>query len=90
MIREDSTALLDELVEPLGRCLTPEVAEHIAGLRASPELDARIQELGRKSNEGLLTPRERSDYETIARFIKFVSVLQSKARARLNTEKSRA
>lgn len=78
-----SSALLDELVEPLGRCLTPEVARQIVQLRASPRLDERIQELGRKCNEGQLSPEDRADYETIARFIKFISVLQSKARAQL-------
>jgi len=83
MIEQQSVALLDELIEPLGRCFTPDVARQIAQLRASPELDARIQDLGRKSNSGELTPEERSDYETISRFIKFVSVLQSKARAQL-------
>ena len=36
-----AAALLDELIDPVGRCLTPEVAKQIAGLRASPGL-ARI------------------------------------------------
>jgi len=80
MITQESTALLDELMDPLGHCLTPDVARRIVRLRASPRLDARIQELGCKCNEGQLTPEERKDYETIARFIKFVSLLQSKAR----------
>ena len=78
-----NAALLDELVEPLERCLTVDAARQIAELRASPELDARIQELGRKCSEGELTPQDRADYETVARFIKFISVLQSKARTRL-------
>lgn len=78
-----NTALIEELVAPLGRCLTPEVARQVVQLRASPELDLQIQELGRKCNEGQLTPEEQSDYETIARFMKFISVLQSKARVLL-------
>ncbi len=43
-------------------------------------LDDRIQDLGRKSNEGALTLMELADYETITRYVKFISVLQSKAR----------
>ena len=84
MISQPSTALLDELLDPVGLCLTPEVARRIVQLRASPELDARIQELGRKCNEGELEIEEQADYETILRFIKFISVLQSKARTLLN------
>jgi hypothetical protein len=84
MISQPSTALLEELIDPVGRCLTPEVARRIVELRASPALDARIQELGQKCNEGELSGEEQTDYETILRFIKFLSVLQSKARALLN------
>ena len=84
MISHPPTALLEELLEPVGRCLTPEVAERLVRLRASPNLDARIQELGQKCNDGLLSAQEQLEYETIARFIKFISVLQSKARLLLN------
>ena len=84
MISQPSNALLDELLDPVGLCLTPEVARRIVQLRASPTLDARIQELGQKCNEGQLGGEEQTDYETILRFIKFISVLQSKARALLN------
>ena len=84
MTNQESTALLDELLDPVGRCLTPEVAGLIVRLRASAALDARIQELGRRCNEGQLTAHEQADYETIARFLKFISILQSKARARMS------
>ena len=81
-----NSALLDDLVDPLGRCLSAEVAQRIVQLRASPKLQRRIEELGQKSSEGQLTPEEQADYETIARYTKFVSVLQSKARALLKQE----
>jgi len=84
MVNQPSTTLLDELLDPVGHCLTPEVARRIVQLRASPAMDARIQELGRKCSEGLLAAEEQSDYETILRFIKFISVLQCKARALLS------
>jgi len=80
MSHQEKSVLLDELFDPLGRCLTPEVAKQVVRLRASPGLDARIQELGRKCAEGRLTPEEQADYETIAHFIKFLSVFPSKAR----------
>ena len=63
-----------------------EVARQVVELRASPELDSQIQELGRKCNAGQLTAAERADYETISRYVKFISVLQSKARAMLKDD----
>ena len=78
-----SAALLDQLVAPLGECLTPEVARRVAALRASPALERRIHRLGEKCSEGELTAGERSEYETLVRFVKFVSVLQAKARGQL-------
>jgi hypothetical protein len=62
------------------------VARQIVKLRASPELDARIQELGRRSDEGQLTPEQSRSYETAVQFIKFISILQSKARVLLTRE----
>ena len=78
-----SAALLDQLVTPLGECLTPEVARRVADLRASPALERRIHRLGQKCSEGELNAGERNEYETLVRFVKFVSVLQAKARRQL-------
>ena len=80
----DSIDALDRLLEPVGRCLTPEVARKIVELRADPELQAHIDELADKSTEGRLSEEERAQYETIVRAIDFIAVLQAKARAALN------
>ena len=85
---QEETALLDELIDPLGQCLTPEVAREIVRLRATPRLEARIRELAEKCDDGALTPEERDEYETIARFTKFVSILQSKARRLLKSDEA--
>lgn len=77
--------LIDELIDPLGRCLSPEVARKIADLRADKQLQDRIQLLGQKCNEGELTAEETAEYETIVRFTKFISTLQSKARTLLRS-----
>ena len=42
----------------------------------------RIDELADKRDEGLLTPEERTEYETYVRFGNFVAILQAKARVR--------
>lgn len=60
--------------------LTPDVARGLAGLRATPELLADVEELRRKSNEGTLTPEEDAAYKEFVEALDVVSIIQSKAR----------
>ena len=73
-------AILDDVLEPVAKCFTAEVAREIAGLRLAPEIEARLDQLAEKSNEGRLTPAEREQYEAYVDAIDLVSVLQAKAR----------
>ena len=84
----DAIDALDRLLEPVGRCLTPEVARKIVELRADADLQARIDELADKSTEGRLSEEARAQYETIVRGIDFIAVLKAKARAVLNRSES--
>ena len=68
------------LIEPVGRCLTPEVARRIASLRADNELQTRVDELAERANAGALTAEERPQYEQCVSFSQFVTMLQIKAR----------
>lgn len=81
MSKLSQSAVLDELFDPVSQCLTPDVARRIAGLRASPEVQQKMDELAEKSTEGTLTPAERTEYEMRVRAINFIGVLQAKARA---------
>ncbi len=71
---------LDLLVEPLVRTLTPDVARSLIKLRADPELQARMDELAEKCNDGRLTSEEREEYETSIRFANYLAIIQAKAR----------
>ena len=71
---------LDRLIEPVVRTLTPQVAKAIVDLRADPKLQARMDKLAEKCNEGRLTAHEQEEYETNIRFGNFIGILQSKAR----------
>lgn len=82
MNRAPST--LDRLVEPMVRTFTPEVAQSLIQLRADPELQARMDELAEKCNEGRLTAEEREEYETSIRFANYLAIIQAKARRLLN------
>jgi len=73
-------SILDRVFEPVSRCLTPEAARKLVALRADPDIQAEIDRLAVKCNEGQLTDEERTQYETYVRAIHFMTVLQSKAR----------
>ena len=81
-----NTVVLTELIEPIARCFTLEVAQKIVDLRASPELQSRLDDLADKSSAGELTRDEAELYESYVRGMNFIGVLQARARARLRTE----
>lgn len=64
--------------------MTPESLRAIVNLRADPQVQARIDELAEKCNEGTLTPQERDEYETCVRANNIIGILQVKARKLLN------
>jgi hypothetical protein len=74
------TSILAQLLEPIAQCMTPELAQRIADLRASPEAQARIDELADKCNEGELTPAEAAEYDSYVDAIDLIAVLQAQAR----------
>jgi hypothetical protein len=71
---------VDRFLDPLGEVFTPEVAQKLIDLRAAPELQARIDELAEKANEGLLTPAEDDEYKNLIDAGDIVAILQAKAR----------
>lgn len=77
-------SILDQLLTPVGDCLTPEVARHLVDLHASDDVQARLEALADKSTEGQLSAEERAEYATAVAAIEFISVLQAKARRLLN------
>jgi hypothetical protein len=60
--------------------LTPQLARSILELRASESLQARVDELGRKANDGTLTIDEEKEYEAYVKTGTYISILQAKAR----------
>ena len=62
------------------KIVLPEKAEEIVEFRADAELQARIEELARKSTEGELSDSEREEYAGYARANTFIAILQRQAR----------
>ena len=79
-----ANTVLDELLEPVGACFTPEVAQRLINLRASSSVQKRIEELARKSEQGQLSKVEQEEYEALVSAGNFIAILQSKARRLLN------
>ena len=88
-IQLDSTSLEKYLKQFTGR-FTPELAEHFANVEPDPEFQARLDELGSKTNEGTLTEEERSEYQTYVQAMDVVALLRVKALARSKKEQADA
>ncbi|KAA1258025.1 hypothetical protein LF1_05160 [Rubripirellula obstinata] len=52
------TITVEQLIDPLGECLTPDVARRIIDLRADAKLQARVDELADKANVGTITAQK--------------------------------
>ena len=81
MTTSTESAALDRVLEPVTDILTPGVTQGIANMRADPPLQARLDELASKANEGQLTEAERQEYEDYVDAIDFIGIFQAKARA---------
>ncbi len=71
---------LDRFLDPATGCLTRQVAQRIVEWRPDPELQARIQELGNKANQGALTADEDAEYQQYIEEGDLIALLQAKAR----------
>jgi hypothetical protein len=74
----------DRGVRPMLELVLPEKVDVVIGFRADPKLQARIEELARKSTEGELTEDERAEYAGYVRANKFVAILKRQAQQLAN------
>lgn len=86
MKHSESASVLDRLLDPITRCLTPESARALVELRADPAAQARIAELAGKCDDGQLSPEERREYETYVHVGSLIAILQAKARLLLRQQ----
>jgi len=84
----DEHIVLNRLLDPISRRLTPASARALAELRMDPVDQERVAELAEKCNEGELTAKERSEYAAYVKAGDIISILQSKARRFLKSRKS--
>lgn len=79
----DFTAF-DRATEPVLRLLPMDLARNLADYRPEDALQARVEELASKNNEGELTKEERAEYSAYVQANKFIAILQAQARRRLS------
>jgi hypothetical protein len=75
------THVFEQLLDPVGRCLTPDVARSLLKLRAPAVAQARIESLAEKCTSGALTPEEESEYDAYVWAGNLIAILQARARA---------
>ena len=74
-----SAATLDDLLDPLSKCLNAESAQRVVELRVSESVQDRVAALAQRANEGRLSPDERNEYEAVVNAEDLISILQHKA-----------
>jgi hypothetical protein len=83
MSQAPAASVLDRMLDPLSRCLGAKSAKRVADLGIYPVVQARVDALAERANEGLLTPDERSEYEAYINADDFIAILQMKAKRSL-------
>jgi hypothetical protein len=87
MVITSETLAFERGVRPMMELVLPDKADAVLSFNPDPELQARIEELAHKSNEGQLTDDERREYAGYVRANKFVAILKRQAK-QLSTSRS--
>lgn len=82
----DSTALRDFWVQ-FTDGFTPELAEHFVATQPKAELQARIEELAAKANEGELSAIEKSEYDTYIEAMDVIALMRVKSMQKVSGKK---
>jgi hypothetical protein len=89
-VSEKTTSALNQLLDPLSRSLGIEAATQILAFHIDPDVQARIDALADRCNEGALSDPERSEYEGYVEGISLINILKAKARRVLSAQPSNA
>lgn len=79
------TRVLDDLLDPLSRCLDEESARRVAEFRIGPSVQARVDVLAGRASEGTLTGEERDEYDSFIDAADLIAILQIKAQQQLKS-----
>lgn len=85
MVPTSESLAFDRGVRPILEILLRGRADAVIGFQADPDLQARIEELARRSTEGELTEDERAEYAGYVRANKFVAIIKRQAQQIANS-----
>ena len=74
---------MDRVLEPLAASLNREAARSILDIRIDPEIQARVEVLAERANEGELTLEERDEYLSYVEAADLLAIFKLKARRHL-------
>jgi hypothetical protein len=80
MSKVPETLASDGILDSLSRCLDTESANRVIDMEIGPEVQARVNVLAQRANEGLLTAEERAEYEAFVNLDDILTILRLKAR----------
>jgi hypothetical protein len=83
MSQSGTISVLDRMLDPLSRCFDTDSARRVVELGADPVVQARVDLLAERANEGLLTDVERAEYEAYINVDDLISILKLKAQRQL-------
>ena len=73
------TTALDGLLDPLASSLDPSALRQIVKFQISPEVQARVEYLANRANDGEITVAEDAEYEALIDGADLISILKLKA-----------
>ena len=71
---------LNEVLDALAQCLSPEAAERVVNFRAPASVQAHIEDLASRNTEGELCESELAEYARLVSAGNLIAILQAKAR----------
>ena len=81
------TTPLDALLEPFSRCLDDASAQRVTEFHVDPAVQARIDDLADRANDGALSDDERTEYEAFINAADFITILKLKAARQLKSNR---
>jgi len=79
---------LNRYFEPVAAALTPQAARALVELRPDAASTARVEELGRKANEGTLSDEEHEEYRQYVDAGDLIALLKAQARRTLSEKRT--
>jgi hypothetical protein len=72
--------ILDRVLESVAKALSPEAVRKLLDLRADAEVQRLVDDLADKANEGVISPNQKADYESLMAASEIICLLQAKGK----------